>query len=56
MLRSKIAYLFQNYALIDNASISANLDVPLIYKKLKKEEKEKLKIEVLEKVGLKKCP
>lgn len=54
LLRSKIAYLFQNYALIDNASISANLDVPLIYKKLKKEEKEKLKIEVLEKVGLKK--
>ncbi|MED3601703.1 ABC transporter ATP-binding protein [Bacillus subtilis] len=54
LLRSKISYLFQNYALIDNASISANLDVPLTYKKLKREEKEKLKIAVLEKVGLQK--
>jgi putative ABC transport system ATP-binding protein len=52
MLRTKISYLFQNYALIDNATVEENLDVPLVYSNKTKKEKRKVKIEVLEKVGL----
>jgi putative ABC transport system ATP-binding protein len=52
MLRTKISYLFQNYALIDNATVEENLDVPLVYSNKTKKEKLKVKIEVLEKVGL----
>lgn len=52
ILRDKIAYLFQNFALIDNETISQNLDICLIYSKLKKNEKEILKKEALKKVGI----
>lgn len=52
MLREKISYLFQNYALIDNDSIDKNLDVALVYSKKTIKEKEKMKKEVLAKVGL----
>ncbi|MED2693562.1 ABC transporter ATP-binding protein [Bacillus toyonensis] len=50
LFRYTIGYLFQNYALIDNETVSKNLDVALEYVKLpNKEDKKK---EVLEKVGL----
>lgn len=50
LFRYTIGYLFQNYALIDNETVSKNLDVALEYVKLpNKDEKKK---EVLEKVGL----
>ncbi len=53
ILRSRISYLFQNFALIDNATVDKNLEVPLIYAKKSKKEKEQLKKEALQKVGLK---
>jgi len=50
LFRYTIGYLFQNYALIDNETVSKNLDVALEYVKLSnKDDKKK---EVLEKVGL----
>ncbi|MDA1876339.1 ABC transporter ATP-binding protein [Bacillus toyonensis] len=50
IFRYTIGYLFQNYALIDNETVSKNLDVALEYVKLpNKDDKKK---EVLEKVGL----
>ncbi|MGH0521329.1 putative bacteriocin export ABC transporter [Bacillus toyonensis] len=50
LFRYIIGYLFQNYALIDNETVSKNLDVALEYVKLpNKDDKKK---EVLEKVGL----
>jgi len=50
LFRYTIGYLFQNYALIDNETVSKNLDVALEYVKLpNKDDKKK---EVLEKVGL----
>ncbi|PEL53288.1 bacteriocin ABC transporter ATP-binding protein [Bacillus toyonensis] len=50
LFRYTIGYLFQNYALIDNETVSKNLNVALEYVKLpNKEDKKK---EVLEKVGL----
>ncbi|PFZ65673.1 bacteriocin ABC transporter ATP-binding protein [Bacillus toyonensis] len=50
LFRYTIGYLFQNYALIDNETVSKNLDVALEYVKLpNKKDKKK---EVLEKVGL----
>lgn len=52
MLRTRLSYLFQNYALIDNATVNENLEIPLIYSKKTKKEKQELKKEALEKVGL----
>lgn len=48
--RTEIAYLFQNYALMNNKSVEANLKIALTYVKgINKEEKMK---EALRKVGL----
>ena len=33
LLRNKISYLFQNYALIDNETVGQNLDIALTYSK-----------------------
>ncbi|QCR30564.1 putative bacteriocin export ABC transporter [Priestia megaterium] len=52
ILRTKVSYLFQNYALVENADINYNLEIPLIYSKKTKKEKKKMKIEALNKVGL----
>lgn len=52
LLRTRLAYLFQNYALIDNATVDENLDIPLLYSKKTKSAKKLLKTEALEKVGL----
>ncbi|QKG83623.1 ABC transporter ATP-binding protein [Kroppenstedtia pulmonis] len=52
MLRTRLSYLFQNYALIDNATVNENLEIPLIYSKKTKKEKQELKTEALQKVGL----
>lgn len=50
ILRYTIGYLFQNYALIENKTVSANLDIALKYNKSK--DKDKLKRDILKKVGL----
>lgn len=52
LLRTRLSYLFQNYALIDNATVDYNLEIPLIYANKSKREKQELKIEALRKVGL----
>ncbi|ELK42009.1 ABC transporter ATP-binding protein [Brevibacillus agri] len=52
LLRTRIAYLFQNFALIDDATVDYNLEVPLLYSGKTRAEKQKLKKEALEKVGL----
>ncbi|OYD09035.1 ABC transporter ATP-binding protein [Paludifilum halophilum] len=52
ILRTRLSYLFQNYALIDNATVHENLEIPLIYAKKSKKEKQLLKTEALQKVGL----
>ncbi len=51
-LRSKINYLFQNFALIDNQTVDYNLDIGLKYVVGNREKKEKMKEDILEKVGL----
>lgn len=51
-LRTKINYLFQNFALIDNESVDYNLDIGLKYVGGRKEEKDKLKADILKGVGL----
>lgn len=50
LFRNNIGYLFQNYALVDNYTVSKNLDIALEY--VKGKDKKKLKEEALEKVGL----
>ncbi|SCS40335.1 ATP-binding cassette domain-containing protein [Staphylococcus caeli] len=46
--KSTLGYLFQNYGLIDNATIDANLDIGLAYKRYPKKQKLKLKTKLLE--------
>ncbi|SHH31898.1 ABC transporter ATP-binding protein [Tepidibacter thalassicus] len=52
LLRTRISYLFQNYALIDNSTVNYNLEIPLIYSNKTKKVKQQMKIVALEKVGL----
>jgi len=52
LLRTRLAYLFQNCALIDDDSVDYNLEIPLLYSKKTKREKQELKVAALEKVGL----
>ncbi len=52
LMREKILYLFQNFALVDEKSIEYNLEIPLLYSALNKKEKRKAKIAALEQVGL----
>lgn len=52
ILRSKLSYLFQNFALMDQDTVDENLEVPLIYAKKSRKEKQELKTEALKKVGL----
>ncbi|WP_210367077.1 ABC transporter ATP-binding protein [Bacillus sp. REN3] len=50
LLRNTIGYLFQNYALIEQETVSRNLDIALAY--TKSADKRKLKRLALERVGL----
>ena len=50
LFRNNIGYLFQNYALVDNYTVSKNLDIALEY--VKGKDKKMLKEEALDKVGL----
>ncbi|WP_131042927.1 putative bacteriocin export ABC transporter [Clostridioides difficile] len=52
LLRNKISYLFQNFALIESETISKNLDVALYYSKMNKKDKELLKLRVLKDLDL----
>ncbi|KXU13217.1 Methionine ABC transporter ATP-binding protein [Streptococcus infantis] len=45
-------YLFQNYGLLDNENVSTNLDLGLVNRKCNYIEKDKLKKDVLARVGL----
>jgi len=56
LLRDKVGYLFQNFALIDNESVGANLAVALIYSKLSQGEKKAAMKKALEQVGLGETP
>lgn len=52
IIRLKISYLFQNFALIDNATVYDNLDIALRYVKIKRSEKSFRINEALNIVGL----
>lgn len=51
-LRTRLAYLFQNGALIDDETVDYNLEVPLLYVPKTKREKQEMKTTVLKKMGL----
>lgn len=50
--RNKLDYLFQNFGLIDDKTVKANLDISLVYKKLRKKDKLNQQIKALQDVGL----
>lgn len=50
--RNELGYLFQNFGLLESQTISDNLDLGLIGKKLDKNEKKRRKIEALKQVNL----
>ncbi|KEH94043.1 bacteriocin ABC transporter ATP-binding protein [Clostridium botulinum C/D str. BKT12695] len=52
LLRNKISFLFQNYALVDDENVNFNLDIALRFTKGTKSEKDKLKKDALNMVGL----
>ncbi|CAG7839351.1 Lipoprotein-releasing system ATP-binding protein LolD [Clostridium haemolyticum] len=52
LLRNKISFLFQNYALVDDETVNFNLDIALRFTKSSKSEKATLKKDALKMVGL----
>ena len=50
--RNELGYLFQNFGLLDNETVSSNLDLGLINRQCNRKEKENYKKEVLARVGL----
>ncbi|MDR2834538.1 MAG: putative bacteriocin export ABC transporter [Streptococcaceae bacterium] len=52
MQRHEISYVFQDYGLVEEETISYNLDIGLGYTKLNKGEKTRTKLNVLQQVGL----
>lgn len=50
--KDELGYLFQNFGLLENETVAANLELGLIGQKWTKQEKKKREEEVLEKVGL----
>ena len=50
--KHELGYLFQNFGLLENETVAANLELGLIGQKLTKQEKKQREAEVLEKVGL----
>ena len=50
--KNELGYLFQNFGLLENETIAANLELGLIGQKSTKQEKKQREEEVLEKVGL----
>lgn len=52
LLRNKISFLFQNYALVDDENVNFNLDIALRFTKGSKSEKDKLKKNALKMVQL----
>jgi putative ABC transport system ATP-binding protein len=53
LLRNHIGYIFQNYALIDNATVNENLEIALKHKKMTKQQKREAMTNALMEVGLK---
>lgn len=50
--KNELGYLFQNFGLLENETVAANLELGLIGQKWTKQEKKRREEEVLEKVGL----
>lgn len=52
MLREKISYLFQNFALVDDETVRYNLNLALRYVKGSRKDKQKILTDALRQVGL----
>lgn len=50
--KNELGYLFQNFGLLENETVAANLELGIIGQKWTKQEKKQREEEVLEKVGL----
>lgn len=49
---NELGFIFQQYNLIQKLSVLNNVELPLIYKRYPKEERKKIALEALERVGL----
>ncbi|MEQ6077377.1 ABC transporter ATP-binding protein [Bacillus subtilis] len=52
LLRHHLGFIFQNYALIDNASVNENLEIALKHKKMNRQQKRTAMSSALKEVGL----
>ncbi|MCS4488478.1 putative bacteriocin export ABC transporter [Streptococcus sciuri] len=52
IIRHDISYLFQNFALLDNATVKKNLELALKYERLSQSQKQEKIAQALDKVGL----
>ncbi|MCD7708738.1 MAG: ATP-binding cassette domain-containing protein, partial [Clostridiales bacterium] len=52
LMRDRLFYCFQNFALVDGETVGYNLDIPLIGKHFGKKEKTARKLDALSRVGL----
>ncbi|EGQ4442689.1 ATP-binding cassette domain-containing protein [Staphylococcus pseudintermedius] len=50
--RDALGYVFQNYGLVESMTIHQNLDMALAFKKVSKSERQQLKTQCLQKVGI----
>ncbi|MDQ9831223.1 macrolide ABC transporter ATP-binding protein, partial [Acinetobacter baumannii] len=48
----QIGFIFQGFNLISSLSAVENVELPLVYRGMKKEERRRISIDALEKVGL----
>lgn len=48
----EIGFIFQGFNLISSLTAQGNVELPLVYRGMKKEEREKLALEALERVGI----
>jgi len=50
--KANIGFVFQNFNLIDELSVYENVELPLIFNKVKSSERKKRVIEILERIGI----
>lgn len=52
LLKDRLFYLFQNFALVNDETVDYNLEIPILESRIPKKERTDMKLDALDKVGL----